>query len=107
MRSSLLLPLLLLTGCATVDPYGGIRVAGHDRIPAPTFTYPTVLTDPFADEVRLVDSRIIRAALRYDQPENAVFLNGPQKTAVIVVASVVGAYLISEWLEDEVAFFPE
>lgn len=90
-----------LTGCASVGPSANLPIEYDVRERAFTWREPISSVRPLADETRLLDSRVIRALLKSSKNQHAVFLDGPQKTAVIIGASLVGVYLISEWIEDE------
>lgn len=106
MKSLIPLGMLLFSGCAVMESPDSARVPPYHRERVIAFSRPINDFRPDRHEIRLFDSRIIRELRKSDPYPNAVFLNGPQKTAIIVGATIVGVYLISEWIEDEVAFFP-
>jgi hypothetical protein len=61
-----------------------IQYEHRERIVA--FSHPMNELRPALDEIRLLDSRVLRGLLKSDPFQHAVFLNGPQKTAIIIGA---------------------
>jgi hypothetical protein len=106
MRTLVLGSVIMFGGCAAMESPESVRMQREHRVQIVVSSLPLNEMRPAADEIRLLDSRVIRALLRSDPYQNAVFLTGPQKTAIIVGASILGAYLINDWIEDEVAVFP-
>ena len=106
MKSLVPFCVLLLSGCAVMESADSNRVPPYHQEQVIAFSRPINDFRPDSHEIRLFDSRVIRELRKSDPYRNAVFLYGPQKAAIIVGATIVAAYLISEWIEDEVAFFP-
>ena len=58
------------------------------------------------DELRLFNSRAILKLRQSGLLPGAIYLTRPQKVAIIAGTTIVGMYLITEWIEDEFAVFP-
>jgi hypothetical protein len=101
----------LLSACTTSGALEHLSVPREaaTRIAAP----PVLQSPPFQatgyspDKINLFDSRTIRALRRARTETPALALTREQKVAMWVGVTIVAVYLISEWIEDEVAFFPE
>ena len=105
------LAMVLLSACSTSGSleYRSAPREATTRIEAP----PVFLASPFqasgytADTINLFDTRVIQALRRARTETPALALTREQKVAMWVGVTIVAVYLISEWIEDEVAFFPE
>ena len=106
---TLLYPVLaLLTGCASMTDVERARGASSMARSAPIeLDLQAGAGGVREPELRLLDSRVIRSMLRKDPLDESLGLTHPQKLGIWIGVSVVGAYLISQWIEDNVAFFPE
>lgn len=109
---SIMAPLLplLLTACATTSPGPGVSLHAGSRlsaIVAPIQSTPSLqqLFRP-EDAVTLIDSRSILALHRARGVARGLQLTDEQRLAVIIGASIVGVYLINEWLEDNLPLPP-
>lgn len=63
-------------------------------------------TDRPADFIQLIDTRAIRALRAASDDMAALDLTRERKIAMWVGVGVFSAYLITRWIEDNVAFFP-
>jgi hypothetical protein len=108
MKIKLWLPLCvsILSGCAALQAPESTRARDEPHEQTLALSWPGNALRPGADEIRLLDSRVLRELFKPGPYRNAVLLTGAQKKAIIIGSSVVGAYLIANWIEDEVAFFP-
>jgi len=83
------LSVLMLSGCAAIESPESVRIQREHREQIVVSNRPLNEMRPGADEIRLLDSRVIRGLLNSDPYQNAVFLTGRQKTVIIVGASIV------------------
>ena len=110
MRIPIPLMMSFVSACATNGLDGPRPV--HPPVAMSGSTVPAIRTVEHnaatypGDIVQLIDSRTIRAlrAARNDIP--TLDLTREQKIALWVGVGLVAAYLITDWIEDEVAFFP-
>jgi len=109
VKVALCLPLLAaLTACSAV-PAMGPRAVEPRLIAGSPPAAPVLasgLHERRADAVTLFDSRLIRAARKASDEALMLNLTSGQKIVLWVGVGIVAAYLISEEIEDEVAFFP-
>ena len=109
MKVLVLLSLSFLTACAT-NPAAGLYTEQRERngtglLPSsPSIGFQTVGHPN--DAFTLIDSRTIRALRRIERDVPALGLTREQKLALWIGVGIVAAYLVTEWIEDEVAFFP-
>ena len=108
--TSIPLTICFLSACAT-HTLDGPRTVPPDVVmnrsaaPAmPPLTFDTV--GRRGDVIRLIDSRAIRALRAANSEISTLDLTREQKIAIWVGVGVVSAYLITRWIEDNVAFFP-
>ena len=108
--TSIPLTMCFLSACAT-NAFDGPRTAppevvmGRSAAPAmPPLTFGTA--GRHGDVIRLIDSRAIRALRAANNEISTLDLTREQKIAIWVGVGVVSAYLITHWIEDNVAFFP-
>jgi len=95
----------LLGGCAATEPMSH-AIERPRPVADSAASFLTQDMPRIGDEIRLMDTRVIRA-LRQPQPyQDALSLTPAQKTVVIVAGAVVGAYLLGEFLEDNLALPP-
>ena len=108
--TSIPLTMCFLSACATNAVDGPLTappdvVIGRSAAPAmPPLTFDTV--GRHGDVIRLIDSRTIRALRAASSEIPTLDLTREQKIAIWVGVGVVSAYLITRWIEDNVAFFP-
>ena len=111
MKLAFALAMGLLSACSTSGPleYRPAPREATTRIGArPAFqSSPFQATGYSADTINLFDTRAIQALRRARTETPALALTREQKVAMWVGVTIVAVYLISEWIEDEVAFFPE
>jgi len=100
MKLALLFCASMLAGCATFESPLVDRASFAHRPDGVSFKGPAYELPPVGDEIRLFDTRVLRALHQANDQQPALSLTGPQKVAIIVGASVLGVYLISEWIED-------
>lgn len=96
----------LLGGCAAMEPQHNLSVERPRPMAISAASFPVHDAPRIRDEIRLIDTRVIRK-LRQPQPyQGALPLTDAQKKVVIIGGAIVGAYLISEWLEDNLPLPP-
>lgn len=111
MKVSVALAMGFLSACSASGSleYRSAPREATTRIEAPPVfqSPPFQAADYSANTINLFDTRIIPALRRARSETPALALTREQKVAMWVGVTIVAVYLISEWIEDEVAFFPE
>jgi hypothetical protein len=110
MRAGILLALIILSGCAAVP------LQTTDRLPraralsaSPGLATHTLEANDRGypdDVVTLIDSRTIRALRKHRKDIACLDLTHGQKVGMWVGVGVVAAYLVANWIEDNVVLFP-
>jgi hypothetical protein len=112
-RAAVVLAALVLSAC-TASPRVGVTAFERvppSRVSSGMLSPVSVAAVPLpGDTVTLLDSRVLRALRRAAADSaadgEALGLTRGQKVALWVGVTVVAAYLVADWLEDEVAFIP-
>lgn len=96
----------LLGGCAAVEPQNNASIERPRPIAISASSFPLHDAPRIRDEIRLIDTRVIRELRRPQPYQDALSLTDAQKKVLIIGGAIVGAYLISEWLEDNLPLPP-
>ena len=96
----------LLGGCAAIDPQSNVSIERSRPIAISAASYSMLEAPRIQDEILLFDTGMLREIRRPQPYRDALSLTDPKKKALIIAGTIIGVYLIDQWLEDNLPLPP-